>query len=320
MNVAMNAEQPQGDSTASIEDRVGAALFGSPVKQPKAPPAPQIPDAPEPEEAEAPSPEEPEQEAASDNAPQAPETFEFEMDGEKFVLPKKLEKSLMHERDYTQKTQELSLQRKQAEYVQEQARIANFRVDFEREVATELQKLQAYDSVLSQPLNLEGMSEGDATKTFLQRAQWKEEREALAKTIREKHQQWAHKTDQALRELASKADETVKQRVPNWNADTWKAVAEHAKNEGYSDIELNSINDPRHKLTLWKAQQFDALKAKASKSVVEAKSMKTTPTNPMPQHVKEQLNFRKQLAKTAPNSPERKQTVEDRAASLFSKR
>src|SRR6185503_4216071 len=185
----MSTEQPSGDSTVSIEDRVGAALFGSPVKQPKAPAAPQIPDAPEPAEAgaDAPNPEEPEQEAASDadgSAPQAPETFEFEMEGEKFVLPKKLEKSLMHERDYTQKAQELSLQRKQAEYIQEQARIANFRNEFEKEAGPEFQKLAAYDSVLGQPLNIDGLSEAEATKVFLQRAQWKEEREVIAKTLR----------------------------------------------------------------------------------------------------------------------------------------
>lgn len=320
----MNTEQsaPAPDSTVSIEDRVSAALFGTPVKQPKAPVAPQIPDAPEPsQEADAPVAEEPEQEAASEEAPQAPETFEFEAeDGEKIVLPKKLEKALMQARDYTQKTQNLSLKEKQAEFVIEQARIANFRVEFEKEAAHELQQLAAYDSVLSQPLKLDGLSEGDATKTFLQRSQWKEEREAIAKTLREKHQQWVQKTDAALKDLASKADATVRQRVPNWNADTWKAISEHAKADGYSDVELSSINDPRHKLTLWKAQQYDAIKSKASKAVVEAKSVKTTPSNPMPQHVKDQLNFRKQLAKTAPGSPERNRTVEQRAGALFAKR
>ncbi len=317
----MSTEQPIADSTVSIEDRAAAALFGTPTRQPKAPPP--IPEAPEPEvEAEAPSAE-PEPEAASDansEAPQTPETFEFELDGEKFAVPKKLEKALMHERDYTQKSQELAQQRKQVEFIQQQARIANFRAEFEKEAADDLSKLSAYDSVLSEPLKLDGLSEGEATKTFLQRAQWKEEREVIAARLRDKHQQWVQKTDNALKELQSKADETVRQRVPNWNADTWKTVSEHAKNDGYSDVELNSINDPRHKLTLWKAQQFDALKAKASKTVVEAKTVKTTPSNPMPQHVKEQLNFRKQIAKTAPNSFERNRAVEDRVAAMFSKR
>jgi hypothetical protein len=314
----MNTEQPTADSTVSIEDRAAAALFGAPARKPQAPEP--IPEAPEPQ-AEAPNDEQtPEAASEETQAPQTPETFEFELEGEKFALPKKLEKALMHERDYTQKSQELAQHRKQVEYIQQQARIANFRAEFEKEAADDLQQLSAYDSVLRQPLKLEGMSESDATKTFLQRAQWKEEREVIAARLRDKQQQWIQKTDNALKELQSKAEEAVRQRVPNWNADTWKTVSEHAKNDGYSDVELSSINDPRHKLTLWKAQQFDALKAKASKTVVDAKTVKTTPTNPMPQHVKEQLNFRKQLAKTAPNSFERNKAVEDRVASMFSKR
>lgn len=302
-------EQPAApDSNVSLDDRISAILNGSPTNEP---------------EVTAPAIEEPEQqEAASEEvdasqAPQVPETFEFEIDGEKYVLPKKLEKSFMHERDYTQKTQNLSLKEKQAEHVLEQARIANFRAEFEKDAAIEIQQLAAYDSVLSQPLKLDGLSEGDATKTFLQRAQWKEEREAIAKTLNEKHQQWAQKTEQALKDLAAKSDDVVRSRVPNWNADSWKAVSEHAKSEGYTDVELGNITDPRYKLTLWKAQQFDQLKAKATKTVVDAKSVKTSPSNPMPQHVKEKLAFRKEVAKFKPGSQEQQKVAEARIAKLF---
>lgn len=303
----MSTEQPTVsavDSTVSIEDRIGA-VFGD--------------DTPEPNEpVQAPATDDPSQEAAStEEAPQTPETFEFEIDGEKYVLPKKLEKSFMHERDYTQKTQNLSLKEKQAEYVLEQARIANFRQEFEKEAGPDLRKLEAYDQVLSQPVDWASLTTDQKIERMAQDAQWRKEREALANTLREKHQQWAQKTDTALKELSSKADETVRQRVPNWNADTWKAVSDHAKADGYSDVELNSINDPRHKLTLWKAQQFDALKAKATKTVVDAKTVKTTPSNPMPQHVKDKLAFRKEVAKHKPGSQGQQQAVEARIAKIF---
>lgn len=313
----MNTEQPATDSTVSVEDRA-AALFapggflgGEPKK-----PAPK-------QEVRHEEQQEPEPEAAipeESEAPQTPETFEVEIDGEKFVLPKKLEKSIMQERDYTQKAQNLSLREKQIEHIQEQARIANFRVEFEREAAQEFQQLQAYDAVLGQKVDWSQLTSDQKIERMALESQWQKEREAIARSLQLKQQQWVEKTDRALKELAAKADETVRQRVPNWSADTWKSIAEHAKQDGYSDVELNSITDPRHKLTLWKAQQFDSLKAKATKTVVDAKSVKTTPTNPMPQHVKENLNFRKQVAKTAPNSPERKQVVEARIGGLFAKR
>jgi hypothetical protein len=305
----MTTEQPTGDSTVSVESRAVAALFGEPAPQ----------EAPEQEVTA-----EPEQEAASETqeveAPQAPETFELEVDGEKYVLPKKLEKGFLHERDYTQKSQNLSLQQKQIEHIQQQARVANFRAEFEKEVAQEMSQLQAYDAVLSQKVNWSEMTADQKLDRMAQEGQWTKEREAIARSIYQKQQQWADKTDAALKDLNNKSEEIVRQRVPNWNADTWKAISEHAKQEGYSDVELNSINDPRHKLTLWKAQQFDALKAKATKTVVDAKTVKTGPTNPMPQHVKEKLNFNKQIAKTAPGSMDRQRVVEARAGSLFAKR
>lgn len=300
-------EQPVTDSNVSIEDRA-AALFSDPKPKQQ---IPQEQGAPEPEQTEA---------ASDDDAPQVPETFEFETDGEKYVLPKKLEKHILQERDYTQKSQNLSQKEKQVEFLQEQARIANFRADFEKEAHAEFQQLQAYDSVLGQRIDWNSLSTDDKVSKMAEISQWEKERESIANKLREKHQQWAQKTDQALRELSSKADEAVKQRVPNWSDSTWKEISEHAKAEGYTDVELNAINDPRHKLTLWKAQQFDALKAKATKTVVDAKTVKVTPSNPMPQHVKDQLNFRKQLAKTAPNSSERKQAIESRVANMFTKR
>ena len=321
----MSAEQPAGnagaDSTVSIESRAAAALFGDPT--PKQAPAPQQrqQQAPEPE-AEAPADEEVEatQEAAGEEtAPQTPETFEFDMDGEKFVLPKKLEKAFMQEREYTQSKQNLALREKQIEHIQQQARIANFRAEFEKEAAPEFEQLKAYDAVLAQKVDWSQMTSDQKLERMALESQWTKEREAIARSIQQKHQQWAQKTDAALKDLASKSEEIVRQRVPNWNADTWKAITDHAKKDGYSEVELNSIHDPRHKLTLWKAQQFDALKAKATKTVVDAKTVKTSPANPMPQAVKDKLAFHKALSK-ATDPMQRKHLVEAQVGKLFAKR
>lgn len=300
--------QPQGDPV-SLESRAAAIFGGEPIKKPQLPPQAEP-------EVEATSPEPEVSETAEETQEAAPESFEFEYEGEKFVLPKKLEKAVMQERDYTQKSMSVAEERRRIEVLQEQARIANFRQAFESEVSAEIQQLNAYDAVLKQPVDWSSMSTDEAFRRKLQIDQWKDEREAIARSVQSKHQQWEAKTRQALEELNSKADEVVSKRVPNWNADTWKAIREHAKADGYTDIELGEIRDPRHKLTLWKAQQFDQLKAKATKTVVDAKTVKAGPSNPMPQHVKDNLNFRKQLAKAA-DPGQRKQVVEARVAGLF---
>lgn len=292
-------EQLATDSNVSLDDRIGRIMGDEPETQ-----------APQPEQTEAAS-------ETSGDEPQIPETFEFETDGEKYVLPKKLEKHILQERDYTQKSQNLSQKEKQVEFLQEQARIANFRADFEKEASEEFQQLAAYDAVLKQSVDWNSLSTDEKVSRMAQQSQWEKERESIANKLREKHQQWAQKTESALRELKSKADEAVKQRVPNWSDSTWKDISEHAKSEGYTDVELNAINDPRHKLTLWKAQQFDALKAKATKSVVDAKTVKVTPSNPMPQHVKDKLAYRKEVSKFKPGSSDQQKVVQDRIAKIF---
>jgi hypothetical protein len=297
----------------SIESRIENALFGQPTKvKPKAPEAEVSaePEAPEIEETEQPEGEE---------APAVEEIFEFEQDGVKYALPKALEKAVLQERDYTQKTQTLAEQRKQFELLHEQARIANFRQEFESEVATELQQLQAYDAVLKQPIDWSQMTTDEAFRKKLQLDQWKDEREAIAKTLHGKHQQYEKKTQDALKELKTKALDTISKRIPNWNEAEAKALREHALSDGYTAAELDSILDPRHTLTLWKAKQFDQLRAKASKTVTDVKTVKTTPSNPMTPQTKNYLNYRKTLQKTAPNSPQRRRAVEERIADKFSR-
>lgn len=311
----------------SIEERA-ARLFDD---APHAPPAaqaaqpkpvakqeqrPQEEQSAEPDEGAAPAAEEDTQ-SSDDAAPTPEELFEIEVDGVKYALPKPLEKAVLQERDYTQKAQSLAEQRKQFELLHEQARIANFRQEFEAEAATEIQQLQAYDAVLKQPVDWASMSTDEAFRTKIQRDQWKDERDAIAKTLQGKHQQFEKKLQDSLKELKTKALETVSKKIPNWSEAEAKALREHAIADGYTEAELNSIIDPRHTLTLWKAKQFDQLKAKATKAVSDVKTVKTTPSNPMPQQVKDKLNFRKALAKVPPNSPERRRLVEDRAAQLF---
>jgi hypothetical protein len=301
---------------ASIEARA-SAIFGDAPKAPKNPVEPQAKPEEQPQETgEAPDPETVETQQEGD-APATEETFDFEADGVTYAIPKALQKAFQQQKDYTQKTMEIAEQRKAFELLHEQARIANFRQAFEAEAATELQQLQAYDAVLKQPVDWASMSTDEAFRAKIQRDQWKDERDAIAKTLQGKYQQHEKNIQDAMREFKAKALDTVSKKIPNWGEATQKAIREHAIAEGYTAAELDSIVDPRHTLTLWKAQQFDQLKAKATKAVADVKTVKTTPSNPMPQHVKDKLNFRKALSKAQPG--EKRKLVEARAAQIFSR-
>jgi hypothetical protein len=312
----MNTDQAP---TPSVEERVGKAFAnfaGFPEKKPEAAPIQaQEPEAELPEPSAETTTEVPE-------APAVDETFEFEIDGETYAVPKKLEKAFQNNRDYTQKSQDVANQRRTFEVLHEQAKVASLRGAFETENAKDLQQLQAYDSVLEQYKSFDwnSLTTEQILRERVKIDQWKAEREDIARKLTTNHQQWVQRHEQALADLKTKAEEAVSKRIPNWNDESWKAVREHAKSDGYTEAELADILDPRHKVTLWKAQQFDQLKAKATKTVIDAKGIRTTSSNPMPAAVKDKLNFRKVIAKTQPGSPERRAAVESRIGSIFAKR
>lgn len=314
----MNNQTGEQGPAPSPEERVAAAFSNFMGFEEKAPPKEEA----QPEQSTEPTEAAPEAEAEPANEPTAEEFFEFEANGKKYQIPKELESNFLQQKDYTQKTQAIAEQRKTYETLAEQARIANMRTEFEQGIAQELQQLQAFDAVLSQQSQRDwgSMSTDEIIKTKIQLDQWKEQRDALKQQLEGKYREFSQKRDEAIKGLRTKANETAASRIPGWNDATQKAVREHALTEGYTEAELEQAGlDPRHWVTLWKAQQFDQLKAKAKPTVSDVRSVKTTPSNPMPQHVKEKLAFNKQVQKTAPNSSERNKLVEQRAASLFSR-
>ena len=302
--------QTEQAPAASVEDRIASIFGGGPAQEPEQaqnepsqPEASESADEPTPEGAEAASPE--------------PETFELEVDGEKFTLPKKLEKGFLQEKDYTQKSQSLAEQRRALDVQLHQQRIAQYGEQFRKDTEQEHQQLQLLDWALSQPINWQSMTTDDAFKKKIEIDDLREQKTKLEKAIETKRSEWGRKQQEELSNLRSSSLEAIAKRIPGFNEATQKAIREHAISEGYSDTELNSIMDPRHVTTLWKAQQYDLLKAKAQPAVAAAKSVKTTPTNPMPQHVKDKLAFRKEVGKHAPGSLQQQKLVKDRIAKIF---
>lgn len=290
----------------SVEDRI-ANIFGGP--------SPEQPN--EPETAS-------EQPESTDQSAAAPveETFELDYEGEKFQLPKKLEKAVMQERDYTQKSQQLAEQRKTYELLHEQARISRMQEAFQQEIAPESKQLQMYDAVLEQARSIDwsSMTTDEVIRKKMELDSWKEQRQAIAQQIEGKQREFIQKQQGELQKFQQQALDTITKRIPGWGKELQSAIRESAIKDGYTEAELGSIVDPRHVLTLWKAHQFDQLQAKAQPSVQAAKTVKTSPTNPMPQQTRDFLNFKKAVAKTSPNSSERRQLVEQRVGALFAKR
>lgn len=298
-----NQNAEQGAPSPSVEEKV-ASLFGA---------------TPEPQNAE--QPVEAETGTAEAETVPEPETLEIEYEGEKFAIPKKLEKAIMQEKDYTQKSQELSNIRRQVEAREQQVRIAAMQEAFNREVATEHQQLALYDAAIAEAskVNWGQMNTDEIIRKKLEIDQWKDQREAIAKSIDGKHQEWAKNVQGEFAKLKAASEEALKKRIPNWSPEVMTQVKESAIGDGYTADELAQIADPRHAITLWKAHMYDMSQKKASEAVkqVQSAAVQAKSSRPMDAKTKDYLNYRKSRDKLPMGSPERQRMAQDRVAKLF---
>jgi hypothetical protein len=298
-------DQPAAPESLSIADRV-AAQFGITDEPPEA-----APEAPIPETVEA---------APGEESP-AEEFAEVEYEGARYQVPKALEKAILQQKDYTQKTQSVAERERQYAVLQEQGRLQALKQRFESEAEADITRLKAYDQVLSEKVEWESLDDQTAFRTQLQRNQWKEQRDELARALTQKHQQWVAEHDQALKDIRAKSLEVVSKAIPNWNDSLLAEIRTHGKQDGYTDVELQSIeNDPRHVKTLYKAAQYDKLMASKAQAVQTANKappmVKPGATRPMPQSVKNDLALRKAQA-SATTSAEKARIIAQRLEGRF---
>ena len=193
-------EQPQGDSgSLSVEDRIGNIFGGAPQEQP------------EQQEQQQAEPEQ--QEAAAEDQGQPPETFELEYDGEKFLLPKKLEKAVLQERDYTQKAQAIADQRRLVELKEQQFRSRELHDKFNSEVANDVRQMQMIDAVLEQPVNWQSMSTDEAFRHKIQLDDLRQQKDKLTQTVTQKWQKFQQDKQAADAELGRKTIDTIRSSI-----------------------------------------------------------------------------------------------------------
>jgi hypothetical protein len=175
------------------------------------------------------------------------------------------------------------------------------------------------DAVLEQPVNWQSMSTDDAFRHKIQLDDLAKQRDKLKDQVNQKWQAHQQQSAQSMQELKAAAMEVVSKRIPGWNDAVAKATRDFAVKEGFSEAEVDSIVEPRHAVTLWKAMQYDQLQAKATPAVTQARALKTTSAKPMSPATKDYLNYRKAVSKHEKGTTQHQAIVKDRIASIFSR-
>lgn len=298
----METQEPTGQAERQpVEDRI-ASMFGG--DEPEAPEQPL---------------QDSEETSTEVEAAQAPEDFDYEYEGATYKLPKALEKAVMQQKDYTQKTQEVAEIRRNLELRSREIEAAALERDFHKEVSADVRQLQMYDAALEQandPAYWANMTNEQRVEALASIQRWNGEKAKLLQNVQQKYGEYQAKRNEANSKIATERQEAIKKLIPAWTPELAKEITDYAVSKGIPESRLSSYDAAEAQMA-WEALQYRKLQAKATPAAEKAKGVKPTPSRPMPADVKDRLNYRKALQKTQPNSPERRAIVQDRVAKLF---
>lgn len=266
---------------------------------------------------------------ASESGETAPESELAELDwgGEKYHVPAKLKDAFMKNEDYTRKTQELAEQRRAVEHRGELYQQRQVDEAFHSSIAPEVQELHVIDAYLQQvgKVDASTMSMEQMFRHKMEVDQVKERRTAIKASVDEKRSKFNDEVKAKITELRSKAKELAAKKIPGFSEEVDKEIRAYARSEDLADSEIDNVMlDARSTRIMWKAAQFDKIKA-GTQSAAD-KATKAGPVlkpgvagERMPASTVSKLNLAKAL-KNSTSSGEKARAIEDHLArGIFAK-
>lgn len=172
-----------------------------------------------------------------------------------------LKSGYLRQQDYTQKTQQLADERKQAsEAVAQQFQQAQQLTREQAKLMTMHEQLSEFQKADWSSMYAQDPQEAGRLQAIYQQRQ--HEAQQLAQSIHAKSQQFETQRAQQLQESTAKAYEALQRDIPGFGKAHIEAARETALAHGFTDGELSGITDPRTFKVLHEAAQWRALQAK----------------------------------------------------------
>jgi hypothetical protein len=185
-----------------------------------------------------------------------------------------LKSGYLRQQDYTQKTQQLADERKQAsEAVAQQFQQAQQLTREQAKLMTLHDQLTEFQKADWTSMYAQDPQEAGRLQAIYQQRQ--HEAQQLAQSIHAKSQQHQQLQSQQLQEATAKAFAVLQRDIQGFGEQHVKAARDTALAHGYTDAELNGITDPRVFKVLNEAAQWRALQAK--KPAVQNRVQATPP-------------------------------------------
>lgn len=245
-----NVEQtPSGDSTSGMDALLDRMLPDEEQNQPNA------------QEQSGEQAEEQTQDTESSTETETlPALEEVEFEGGRYQIPPVLKAALMRQQDYTQKTQEIA---ERARMVALQTQRQQIEAQFQKAVGTEQQTLTELEAAIKQyeQVNWGQLDTDTLVKTKHNLDMLKERRDQVKGEVEGKRRDFESQLHGNQQEAMRRANEALSRSIPKWGPEVQKEIWSFAQAEGFTDVELSSVNDPRFIKALFKASQWDKLQA-----------------------------------------------------------
>lgn len=252
---------------------------------------------------------------------------DLDWDGQTVKVPKGVKEALMRNDDYTRKTQELAEHRRSLDQMRELAQTRQLEDAFTASIADESREVSVIDAYLAQAQKLDWsqMSAEQMLRQRIELDQIRDRKSALEKSIGEKRSKFTQERQAKIQELRGKSKELASKSIPGFSEETEKGMREYAKSEGLTDAEIdNVLLDPRSYKVIWKAMQFDKVKAgttKAAETAAKAERVLRPGAagERMPAQTAAKLNFQKAMKAAGNDSGAKARVIEDRLMGVFSR-
>lgn len=215
---------------------------------------------------EQPAEEAPEAEVAQEETPQE-ETrrlkIKYKGEEKEFLEPEVIELA-QKGFDYTQKSQALAKEREElAVKVKQEVEARKREYEAQLEVYKQAALKMADPEVLSADLGK--LAVEDPARAFQISLRRQELAQTLQAITNEQHKIAAQRQEEAranLQKQARQAVEVLQQEIPGYNNTVYGEILKYGVDQGFKPEEVSAITDATAIKVLWKAKQYDALKAK----------------------------------------------------------
>lgn len=253
--------------------------------------------------------------------------FDLTYGGKQYKVPVELKDAFLKNEDYTRKTQELAEQRRGVDHEKSLAESARLESAFAQSIADEQRDIGLIDTYLKQVASTDwsSMSSEQMIRQKIEMDSVKDRRAALAESINGKRSKFISDMQAKIKDLRGKSRDIASKSIEGFSEDTERTIRDYAKSEGLTEREIDGILlDPRSIHVMWKAAQFDKIKAgttaagdKAAK--VDRVLRPGAAGERMPKETAEKLNYEKALKK-ASTSGQKARVIEDRLALVLAKK